>query len=220
MKCCMALCLVLTSPKKSGDETNAYTTNDESSPLATYSRKQRAWSSIAIWPGILRINCSTCSKHLKKPTLCIRNTNWSVPIAGDTTWCHCNSPQNNIFTLMFHYVPNSFLLGVPVSSGFLRHPFKRLFPQPPSTSQCQHPQSLGWRHSVGLSSGADISVAWLKKQARASNGRRCFISLQLFWGLFQWKGFQKTNGYQVIELKHLSRKPWISSHVHFDLFLG
>ena len=75
MKCCMALCLVLTSPKKSGDETNAYTTNDESSPLATYSRKQRAWSSIAIWPGILRINCSTCSKHLKKPTLCIRNTN-------------------------------------------------------------------------------------------------------------------------------------------------
>ena len=75
MKCCMALCLVLTSPKKRGDETNAYTTNDESSPLATYSRKQRASSSIAIWPGILRINCSTCSKHLKKPTLCIRNTN-------------------------------------------------------------------------------------------------------------------------------------------------
>lgn len=77
------------------------------------------------------------------------------------------------FTLMFHCVPTSFLLGVPVSSGCFRHPLKVVSPNPKHLASTK----LGHWHSVFFGC---FFRSMAEKQARASNGRRCFISLQLF----------------------------------------
>lgn len=73
-----------------------------------------------------------------------------------TTRCHCNS--------------HSFLLGVPVSSGFFWYPLQVVSPNP--------------KHLASTKLG-DIDTPWgfLRRwhiRSMASTGRRCFISLQLF----------------------------------------
>lgn len=135
--------------KKSGNETNAYTTN----PVGLYNlvpwqhiqgskghgvlAKVLDHSRIAWYThGILRINCSTCSKHLKKPGLCARNTNLTVP-TDDVTAIH---PEQH-FT---HCVGCAGIFRILLAS------FKGCFPKPQAP---RNASILGHWHSEE-SSGA------------------------------------------------------------------